>query len=75
MKIFSITILKKKHYRKVFRCCETAALRLTKNKQFPRNLAGSNYFQSINPSSSTKEQVAIAYLSCNVIKSFATRNQ
>ena len=80
-KIFSVTIPKEKNiitkYFVVAKQRTSLLLYVSKNKQFSGILAssGSNYFQSINPSSSTKKQVAITYLACNVIKSFARRNQ
>lgn len=67
---------RKKHYHKVFRCCETTALRFKKQAIFrDPGIVRIELLQSINPSSSTKKQVAITYLACNVIKSFARRNQ
>lgn len=76
-KIFSVTIPKEKNIITRYFVVAKQQLYVSKNKQFSGILAssGSNYFQSINPSSSTKKQVAITYLACNVIKSFARRNQ
>lgn len=73
-KIFSVTIPKEKNIITKYFVVAKQQLYVLKNKQFSGILA-SNYFQSINPSSSTKKQVAITYLACNVIKSFARRNQ